>query len=390
MFDVNQVVNELKRRLPQFTDLCSSNSLAIQALSKSGNQITLTIPNHGFNPDLGDYIVTKNIMYKFPISKITKLQDALNGNKRFIIKIDYDNPFEDVLVGQYFRITDVSTDTQYNGSVMLEQYLYQSQELLLHTSNNITTEEIISQGNILFPVYNNQNVKNALNGTHKITQIVDANNIKFTLNDPETNKKEYPINSFDITQASITTPEVVLFPSVELFMDNKIASSMPPHNYTILVINKGSGGSTQGITNASVDVRESNTGGLSDDRNCFFDIFIFSKQMNDINTPGYIKEYGQFEIDKSEILSSIYKVLRTAIFEIPFSFNNGYARPAINIEEGFYDRIGSRIAWIAPWKINYSVMPSDILREGAQTKIKSLDIKNQYNNDTITDINIDY
>lgn len=400
MFDEGEVANLLKARLPRFTSLCSSNHKAISNLTKSGNEITLTVANHGFQTGLTDYIISNNIMYKFPISKITKTNDALNGNKRFFIQLTGDHPFSDMMIGGAYEIQDVTSDTQYNGFAIIEAYYPATpstggiSEMILQTSKNITSSEINSQGNILFPIYNTDTVKNALNGVQKITSVVDQNTIKFLLNDTDASKAEFPINTFDITSANIQSLQVFIYPSLDKAIDDKYiyTNSTDNDRYCLVIVNNGSDNSRQGITTRSQDTLEGDINGIDKDIHNYIDIFVFPKKMPQkaIGGDGNIVDNARFARERTEILTSIEKAMNTSSLPIPFSFNNGYSFTPISLGCSIDRDDGERIIWISQWKITYRVYPKDSIHDIVQTKIKSLDIKNQYNNQSISNININY
>lgn|SRR5574343_23733 len=398
MIKVEELARELTTFLPMFYTNLISENIAITNIVKSGSTIIITSPNHGILP--GQAIVIRNVKYKFPIKKI-KYLDKIFNKSRFLIEMENTNhPIVDSII-QNVEIGGVITDNAYNGSFKLSQNLmfYDNNPKIfgLSTTNNITVNEILNEGYILYDVFETDDIKNAING-YKIPTIIDNNTLSFSLNDVS-NKKEYEILDFDFSNAQICKNIQVNFGSYEdWIIENTL--NRAPNLYKIFV--EFTGGETtisNGDSTVTASPSSSQVSTYKEPYIMFanFSVYIctpFIKSEQSGST-SYIANTNRFESNIVELQQYILKLVSNFNFSTIYLFNSFRSKdpiplPFSGVNWRPIDGLSSFFGVLEmPFKTELRIENDDLVQESVYSRIQGLTLNANINN-TNTEININY
>jgi hypothetical protein len=363
MIDTSQYADALKLRLPYKNNNTVANKKTIEALEVVNQEVFLTITNHDISEN-ENYWSVYGIKYKYPITKIQKQPNIRYEGvdyKYFIIDVDPNNPV--IYSDTQLTISGVTIDAAYNGvfTILKPSDLGTEKgglfnQFSLITQANITTQEILNQGFLLYEITDSDITKNALNGRKQIT-IVDENTIKYSINLPD-NKYQWAINDFDITNAKIGQVQA-FFVQSEDSIDGYVATLLSQDAYSIFITTPTVSGSTGGVINSSATIQNSSQRMTRIDRDVFFRIIVMSPKaevINDINT-----KYTELYRQATEIFCGIEHITTTTLIELP-----EYLRLVYNITVkamflGFQQykvyQNNARASWVMDFKVTVMIDP---------------------------------
>lgn len=363
MIDISQYADALKLRLPYKNNDVVDNKKVIQSLEIINQEVFLTIPNHEIQSNQS-YWSIYGIKYKYAINKIQKKANVRYkgvDKKCFIIDVDALNPV--LYSDTQLTISGVTTDLAYNGTFTIlkpsdfENYrggLFN--QFILITDADITTQEIINEGFLLYEITDSSITKNALNGRKQIT-VVDENTIKYSI-DLSGNKYQWSINDFDITNANIGQVQAIFVQSEESI--DGYVSAISKNAYSIFIVTPIVSGSTNGVINSSAAVQNTSQQATRIDRDILFRIIIMSPkaQTQDdlINT-----EYTQLYRQALEIFCAIEHIVITTLIDLPEYLRLAYNTVIKAMFTGFqqykvYEN-NARASWVIDFKLTTMIDP---------------------------------
>lgn len=363
MIDISQYADALKLRLPYKNNDVIDNKKTIQSLEIINQEVFLTIPNHGVQSNQS-YWSVYGIKYKYAINKIQKQRNQRYQGvdyKCFVIDIDQLNPV--IYSDTQLTISGVTTDLAYNGTFTIlkpsdlgnpKGGLFN--QFILITEADITTQEIINEGFLLYEITDSSITKNALNGRKQIT-VVDENVIKYSIN-LSGNKYQWDINDFDITNASIGQVQAMFVQSEESI--DGYVSAISKNAYSIFIVTPTVSGSTNGVINSSATVQNTSQQATRIDCDVLFRIIIMSPkaQIQDdlINT-----EYTQLYRQACEIFCAIEHIVITTLIDLPEYLRLAYNTVIKAMFTGFqqykvYEN-NARASWVIDFKLTTMIDP---------------------------------
>lgn len=363
MIDISQYADALKLRLPYKNNDVIDNKKTIQSLEIINQEVFLTIPNHGVQSNQS-YWSVYGIKYKYAINKIQKQRNQRYQGvdyKCFVINIDPLNPV--IYSDTQLTISGVTTDLAYNGTfTILKPSDFGNpkgglfNQFILITEADITTQEIINEGFLLYEITDSSITKNALNGSKQIT-VVDEDVIKYSIN-LSGNKYQWDINDFDITNASIGQVQAMFVQSEESI--DGYVSAISKNAYSIFIVTPTVSGSTNGVINSSATVQNTNQQATRIDCDVLFRIIIMSPkaQIQDdlINT-----EYTQLYRQACEIFWAIKHIVITTLIDLPEYLRLAYNTVIKAMFTGFqqykvYEN-NARASWVIDFKLTTMIDP---------------------------------
>jgi len=363
MIDISQYADALKLRLPYKNNDVIDNKKIIQSLEIINQEVFLTIPNHGVQSNQS-YWSVYGIKYKYAINKIQKQRNQRYQGvdyKCFVIDIDQLNPV--IYSDTQLTISGVTTDLAYNGTFTIlkpsdlgnpKGGLFN--QFILITEADITTQEIINEGFLLYEITDSSITKNALNGSKQIT-VVDENVIKYSIN-LSGNKYQWDINDFDITNASIGQVQAMFVQSEESI--DGYFSAISKNAYSIFIVTPTVSGSTNGVINSSATVQNTSQQATRIDRDISFRIIIMSPkaQIQDdlINT-----EYTQLYRQACEIFCAIEHIVITTLIDLPeylrLAYNNTLKAMFTGFQQYKVYENNARASWVIDFKLTTMIDP---------------------------------
>ena len=363
MIDISQYADALKLRLPYKNNDVIDNKKIIQSLEIINQEVFLTIPNHGVQSNQS-YWSVYGIKYKYAINKIQKQRNQRYQGvdyKCFVIDIDQLNPV--IYSDTQLTISGVTTDLAYNGTFTIlkpsdlgnpKGGLFN--QFILITEADITTQEIINEGFLLYEITDSSITKNALNGSKQIT-VVDENVIKYSIN-LSGNKYQWDINDFDITNASIGQVQAMFVQSEESI--DGYFSAISKNAYSIFIVTPTVSGSTNGVINSSATVQNTSQQATRIDRDISFRIIIMSPkaQIQDdlINT-----EYTQLYRQACEIFCGIEHIVITTLIDLPeylrLAYNNTLKAMFTGFQQYKVYENNARASWVIDFKLTTMIDP---------------------------------